>query len=579
MFITLCIFCACGRAKEPVTTEPTTAPPTTAVPTTKKTEPETVISYDFRLDELPDVGKYRPKEIRYFYDEPLKEFRTSERYGTLIPYHLSFSRGEYGGIGNCGLMTAEGALVTGCIYSELYAWQIGRKTVFLACGKAFDRNPLAIPDWETDEEAHMKAYEKAEAYCEENLRYYLISADGSKCLTFRERPEFITESGIVGTERILCCEYETETAGDETIRCIDSFVLYDADLEEVADFSRYLRDYNYARVMYCGDDIMVIEADYYSEAAEERKNDLLFFHDGVYDHTLEMGDESVYAVHGRLVECEKRLYDENGHTVFRFGDTHPDLAFDPVREQLYVAETDKGTLSQLDRDGNVLDSVSILASAQPVYCWSYADDDDFYLIVQNGPYDHLKGFLVYNGDLQKIGEIDCADASETNFCVGYNGVTAGLFLVARDGKTEIFDITGKKQATAPFEYSDYDFNYRSGDTGLLFLSKENLRCAVYDLNSHAVSVLPHFGKEPPYTLFFSDRLLVYSEQISVGEHDDWQYVIRDIATGKTLNRNIDDLDVCPVNGEVYFSYLKNGTLYVCDEELKVIAALNDSINV
>ena len=103
--------------------------------------------------------------------------------------------------------------------------------------------------------------------------------------------------------------------------------------------------------------------------------------------------------------------------------------------------------------------------------------------------DQLKGFLIYNGDLQKVGEIDGTDASKTDFCTGYNGAAAGIFLVARDGKTDIFDITGEKQATVPFAFENYDFNYRSGDTDLLYLSQENRRCAVYDLNNNTVSVL------------------------------------------------------------------------------------------
>ena len=38
--------------------------------------------------------------------------------------------------------------------------------------------------------------------------------------------------------------------------------------------------------MFCGDDSMVIEADFFSETAEERKNDLLFFYDGVVRDSL-----------------------------------------------------------------------------------------------------------------------------------------------------------------------------------------------------------------------------------------------------------------------------------------------------
>ena len=55
------LLCACGKAEEPATTEPSTVPPTTAASVTKAPEPETVVSYDFKLDQLPDIGSYQPK--------------------------------------------------------------------------------------------------------------------------------------------------------------------------------------------------------------------------------------------------------------------------------------------------------------------------------------------------------------------------------------------------------------------------------------------------------------------------------------------------------------------------------------
>ena len=50
-----------------------------------------------------------------------------------------------------------------------------------------------------------------------------------------------------------------------------------------------------------------------------------------------------------------------------------------------------------------------------------------------------------------------------------------------------------------------------------------------------------------------------------------------MTTGERLLENLSSFNAVTVNGTTCFNYLKNDVSYVCDENLRVIAALYDDL--
>ena len=575
------LLCACGRAEEAATTAPptsaapTTVPPTTAVPVTKAPEPETVISYDFHLESLPDIGKHQKKSADCFYDEPLREFEPSGRYGTLIPYRLDGEDRMWGEFERYGFMTAEGKIVTAGIFNRLYCYDVNGKTVFLAQNKVLSENPETIPDWETDREGAEAAYQRAEDYYDENVRYYLISADGRKCLTLRSYPQcFRDDSG--GAVLFSCAQHRSDD--DFRTEGVDSFTVYDADLEPVADLTDYLEDYDYAYMTAAGENRFVLRGERYPETEETLEGDLLFFENGELDHILETGKESYYRMEGRFVICEKHVYDEDGKTVYEMGDNYADTVFDPRSDCLFLYHYREGKLVRIDRGGRVQTTVTTLSATEFVDLTLYDSGSKSYLVIpRDAGYDHRTGYLVYDVDLKQVCEIGSANAQKTAFCYDTENRATGVFLVSVRGRTDIFDVTGQKTASLPFGYEDTDRNYNVDGDPLIYFYRDSETCAVYDTSDRSVTVMPAGRSCPRFTEYFSEKLLCYSGYAN-DDIDSRGYVIQDLVTGEFLLNGISSLEVFSVGGKVYLNYIKNEILYVCDGDLNVIASLyNDAL--
>lgn len=567
--LTTLLLCACGRTEEPETTLPDT--------TANAPEPGTVISYDFRLKELPDIGKYKTKAAACFYDAPLREFRTSDGYGALLPYSLGNQTAEYGAIGRSGFMTADGRIVTAPIYESVYGTEFGGKTVYFANRRVLDESPVKIPSWEEDEEGASAAYQSATDYYYQNVRHQIISADGSRCVTLPSEPRWFTDEAT-GLTLIWTSQYEG-TGETDDYRCV-SFPLYDTDLNLVAELGPQLRTSRNAEVCAVEKDRVVIRATRYEEPDYTADTDLLFFRDGQLERTLALGEDFPYRVAGGLILCEKRLCDEYGNTVYPLGDSHADAAYDPRGGCWYVYHTQQGKLVKLDRGGSVLAEARTSPSTAYYLVTLYDSGGKTYVVIPHSrDYENTDGYVVYDANLREICAIGGEGTEKTSFCGEY-GDGPGVFLIASDGKTEIRDITGDLLAEAPFAYDGYNLNYGDGDRQLVFLYRDGAWCAVFSAEDRSVVALPLHGETVSYPEFFSRKLLTFIETVNNGGPDresDWHYVILDVATGERLLENVPSFRAVTVNGKTYFNYLKNDTAYLCDEDLNVIAALYDDL--
>ncbi len=571
IIITLCVLAACGKAEEPVTTEPTTAPPTTAAPTTKAPEPETVISYDFHLKELPEIGKHQTKQAAYFYDAPLREFKPSGRYGTLIPYALSDSKSDYSSLGNYGFMTADGKIVTGPIYESVYEQTLGGKTIFFATQKVLDKTPETIPDWDEDAESARAAYDRAEEHFYDNVRYDLISEDGNHCLTTHAEPRFYSNEDADAAV-ISCAVFRDGDSFSQ--QRYESFFIYDTDFNLIGEYARYLRGYDYAWIFDVEKDGFVIKGERYSEEDGVSENDLLFFEDGELDHTLEMANESPYRMAGHFAVCDKRIYDSNGHTVYESGDDMIDVVYDYDSDCLYIINADKHKLIKLDSRGNMLASEETDFPVEYTSIYLIVSGGKTYVVVPYGGDYNNRIYRVYDSNLRQLSKIGGEDTTRTAFFSNDGAAANSIFLVAKDGKTEVFDITGKVVATISFDYEDYDLNNWMINDNLLYLYQKNGKRAIFNTSDYTYKIMPSDNSSPRNPTFFSQKLLVFSESVYEDSYE-YRYVIQNMASGKRLLDNITDFDTFSANGKIYFNYIRNGTLYVCDEDLNVITALYD----
>lgn len=562
------LLCACGRTEGPETTVPDTTANTPA--------PETVISYDFRLKELPDIGEYKNKAASCFYDAPLQEFRTSDDYGTLIPYQRADRGMDMGSIGSYGFMTADGKVVTDTVYNSIWQWETDGGTVFFAESKVLDESPAKI-DWDADPDGAEAAYADTEDYYYDNIRYLLVTSKGDKALTLTTRPNYYTDSDT-GFSLFYCATYES---GDDMmpVGC-KSFVLYDADLTLLADVSAYVTGYQYAWLCGVEENGFVICAENYASDGRRGEQVLLFFKDGSFDHSLDMSGETVFRSVGGAVISENRICDAYGSTVCDLGESYSDTAYDPDEDCFYVFYARQGKLVKLDREGRVTAMAETQPSTSYLSVSLYRSDGKTYVVIPHSRnYENTDGFIVYDGDLHEICTIGGNGTEKTDFCFEqYGGL--GVFLAAADGKSEILDITGKVLTSVPFVYEGYNLNYAGGDKQLIYLYRDNTRCAVYSAADHSVVSIPFHGETISYPDYFSRKLAVYTENVksngAYGEYD-WRYVIWDITTGKRLLENLSSFNAITVNGTTYFNYLKNDVVYVCDENLNVIAELYDDL--
>ncbi|MBQ6118343.1 MAG: hypothetical protein IJK98_03840 [Clostridia bacterium] len=573
ILISLCVFSACQKSEEPVTTEPTNAPP--AATATEATATEAADPVSFRLEKLPDIGTYQPKKAEYFYGAPLREFRASDDYGALLPYSLGGNPAEYGSLGRYGFMTTDGKIVTGPIYESVYGEDFGGKTVYIATSKVLDESPVMNRN-EEDEEGASAAYQKTVDYYDQHARCQLISADGSRYLSQPSEWRWFTDDDSGLTLFWTSAYEETETPG--TYHCV-SLRLYDTDLNLAAELGPQLRAFQHAEVCAIEKDRVVIRAVRYEEPDYTADTDLLFFRDGQLERTLALGGDFPYRVAGGLILCEKRLCDEYGNTVYSLGESHSDTAYDPDGECFYVFHTSQGKLVKLDREGRVTATAETQPSTSYLNVSLHESDGKTYAVIPHSrDYENTDGYVVYDADLREICTIGGEGTEKTNFCEEY-GDGPGLFLVASDGKTEILDITGKVLASVPFVYEGYNLNY-AGDRQLIYLYREHTRCAVYSTADHSVVSVPFHGETISYPDYFSRKLVAYTENIKTNgtlEENDWRYVIWDMTTGERLLENLSSFNAVTVNGKTYFNYLKNDVSYVCDEDLRVIAALYDGL--
>ena len=276
--------CACGRGTgltggpaEPGSDAEQTFVPETQTQAVSATAPNDDGAPVFRLPNLPDIGSYKPDVPRYYFDEPLNEFRADGGYGTLVPYILH-AEAQFDAVDvyHGGFMTADGRIVTAPIYDRIRLFGRGAEALYCAERKLLVAEPRARDEWRSDmTEEELRAYEEAcgaaVAAVTENRVIQIVAADGTRSLSFTG----------VSADLLRTVDYEDSFLfyfGEDYFSGTEpsSFIIYGADLAPVADLTPLLRAYPRGfRVVGADQTGFVLQASDWDERGEA-KNTLLF---------------------------------------------------------------------------------------------------------------------------------------------------------------------------------------------------------------------------------------------------------------------------------------------------------------
>ena len=557
--LALLMTCACGRAENAETTEPatdpvTTAAPTTAAPVTKAPEPETVISYDFQLEELPDIGRYQPKTVRYFYDGPLDDFKPSGRYGAVIPYRMNYNTSPMGWLSRLGFMTADGSVITGPVYDSIELRTVGDASFYFAERK------LLTASLEHDD----GYYDKYSRYVIGNSVAQVITVDGGTCVSFQgEKPSLFRDknSGIT-------LIHTGGLSGEGRMRS-DTCRIYDTDFNLLADFTDWIEDYP--------DGIEVIGADETGYALRTRTKkgeyetaSIVLLTEGTeLTKKIRIPDswpEPEYLFGGWVVTADN-LYDFDGNPVLKKGSS---VVYLPDAGCCAAAEPETGSLIRFSRNGS-RKTVEI-PQAENISLRRQSCKGREYLLLEYGDGYRDSGtwqFTVYDDDLRAVFTTPYSDDVEYNFPWEYQTLENSFAVIRHGGKTEIRDLTGTVVAEVPFEASYFNFDnggiyLKDGENSFIFYSETGLL------------------KKIPFEV--DERIEYFDEKniafwYSASEDSNSMIRIADLATGEILFDRINDYQFTSltVNGKTYFSFLRNNRACLCDGNMRLIAEIPDDI--
>ena len=569
--------CACGRpAAEPAaaTAEVLTEKKTTEAATA---EPLTETSYDFRLAELPDIGSYSAGKVSCYYDAPLNDFRTSDEYGTIIPYLLHQTEvGDAPDVCDCGFMTTDGRIITGPIYDRVKQVEAGEQTFYRAEKK------LQIPggphpvyrEGMTDEEreAYWEWEEHSQTQVIENRVYQIISEDGSRCGSFHGDVDVFTD-GSSGKSVIV---NRGLSDGHGT------FAVYDTDFRLIVDLSEPLRehlngfsffgaDVTGIRLIGADDTGVAVAVVYYSPAEDgssyesEYETKLYLTEGDAISATATFKGADVYDLFGNWVLCYNGIYDLNG--VMRYAKPSFDdrLLYDSLTDAVYMTDAGKGLLRRMDRSGQWTERSVSPADSMNVESVK-GDDGKIYLLVTGRMDDH-DSVTVFDSALRQVDAVSFGEDAQTVGMVGYHNWSGFRYTVA-DGATRLYSVAGELLAEIPAEISNCSYYYN----GIPLLEDGEGRSFLYLSERRSVIEV-----QRQTTANYCDVDYLDENVYTVSEYDDG-YIdsLCSTAENVVITDDLQGFLAVTAGGKRYYAYVDGSTAYVRDASWNVLLKAYDN---
>ena len=569
---TLLLVCSCAAQNEPETTE-TSAP--AAIPATPTEAAVTEISYDFRLEELPDIGAYSHSEPKYYYGAPLNDFRTSDEYGTVIPYLLRETEvGDAPDVCNCGFMTTDGRIITGPVYDRVEQVTAGEQTFYLAEKKLLNTGNRA-PDYRADmtdeeREAWGEEWKQARDQVIKNRVIQLISEDGSRCGSFHSNAYVYTDKHS-GKSVIV---NSGMSDGHKTL------TVYDTDFRQIIDLSEPLREYldtfssygaDATGVRLIGADdtglavLVVYDQPDASSDSSSLVNKLYLTEGGTISATVTFETADVYSLFGDWVVCHDGVYDLNGVKRYAIPSFNDSLLHDPLTDAVYMTDTGKGLLRRMDRSGQWTEKSVAPADSMDVESVK-SDDGKVYLLV-TGRTDDQKSVTVFDSALRQVNSIPYNEDAQTTSVVNYSSHDGFCYTVA-DGVTRLYGWTGALLAEIPAEISSC--SYYSHDVPLL--EDGEGRSFLYLSERRSVIEVPR-----QTTGNYCDVDYLDENVFTVTEYDNGRInSLYSPAENALITDDLQGFLAVTAGGKHYYAYVDGSTAYVRDASWNVLLKAYDN---
>ena len=570
---TLLLVCSCAAQNKPETEE-TSAPE--AIPATPTEAAVTETAYEFRLEELPDIGAYSPTEPKYYYGAPLNEFRESDGYGTIVPYMLKTLADDYYDLCRYGFMTGDGAIITAPVYDSIDLQSAGDESFYIAQRKALNLSPQhfdfgdVASGTDAEQEAWYEAYHAAQNDVKRNIVYQCVSTDGSRCFSSRGASIrlFTDETSGMSVVECKCIDGFEHPVSDDML----SFRLYDTQFRLLADFAdlavKYRDDLDVVGADPTG---FVLEGSFWNEALEYKT--AIVFTEGVRVTKTTVLDESVDKLSGDRILCYHKVYDREGSELLSLENDWDDLLTDPRSDTVYYTDLASHRLIRLDKNGQQTEYGGVKGERLRL-CSGEADGRRCIVLEESKAdwEDPCSSYTVFDESLRKLYRIDYEKGTEITLLQGNGMQTAQYFLVAGNGKTQLRGLTGKLLAEVPYivkricEYDD----------GSAILHAADGHIALFSFVDHSVKETDITAQEiDDWVSFYGGSILVLG---SYGTNVD-RHTLYNAATGQLILAGVDNFNCVKVNGKLYCAVAVGDEFRMYDGDLRLLLRMNDDINV
>ena len=560
--------CACGRPAEPATDLPAATP-------AEALEAPADVSYEFRLEELPDIGAVAAEKVSYYYGAPLDDFRESDGYGTVVPYVLKPED-----LGDAlqyryGFMTGDGAIITAPVYDSVELKSAGDESFYIAQHKRLNLSPRRFDFSETfsmtdaEREAWNQAYDDARNDVRRNIAYQCISTDGSRCLTSRGAPIRLFTDRASGRSVIECrCGNEFEYTAPEDML---SYRLYDTQFRLLADFSGLAAEYR-VRMEIIGADATGFTLS--ATRLDEENNSVceVVFTEGDRITKTVMLDGYPEAVYGNYIIDSNSVYDLDGRELASVYLDQNDLLADPRSGAVYYTDHASRRLIRLEQTGQRTEYDELDGGRMRLYRGE-ADGKNCVILEESyGSWEeHYSLFTVFDESLRPLYRQSFELGAELFACTESDTELLRLFMIVKDGKTELRGLTGELLTELPYAVDSFS-SFNDGDA---VLHTADGHIAVFSLADRSVTETGITAPETMSDLFFlgGDLLLLRNMK------GDYKSALYNAATGQLIRDGVDDYICVEIEGKPYCAVAAGEVCCVYDGDLRLLMRMYDDADV
>lgn len=518
----------------------------------EQTEAVSTANAVFRLEELPDIGEYKPKkETEYFYSAPLNEYKTNAEYKSIFPYmgavkhfksayensDMSYDSELY------GLAASDGKIITSAVYNSLYGYTTfdGSKTYYVGEKSEIIPNYISLTDY--DEEYTTRNYD-------------IISADGLNFFTVENIPYYMSYSSNETLDSFIFVNSDS-VAG-----------VYSVNGKKLFEINGRAGNFESGTPQ-----IVKTETGYIYIITDYTEGEKVCFiyldNNGNKISEKDINATGVFGIYGGLLILEPDFYtmalcDYSGNIISE--EKYSRIEYSEQRKLFVCVDGDNTAVNELDTNGNVIRALTLPEGTVKADCYTvtggivFVNDEEIPVGIYSFETGETKN--IYSSDAVKM--YDVSGERDGEYC-------SMLAVVYSDGSTDVFDCNGNivESEYCKTDYAE-DETYRNGiiyinDNYIYFTDTDGKNVIKSrDGNYTEVSLKENSACSDCYG-FVGDYVLFY-ENVTDGDTNDWKYRIFYAVKGEYIADNITYANICKTACGDFIQYCDNeGVIHNIDE--------------